>query len=77
MPRYHFHILDDPAGRDEEGADLPDLAAARVVATETLGALVRDDGRSRSERTQWEMIVTGEHGASVLRLRFTVEMLPG
>ena len=33
MPRYFFHLRDDEELiRDEEGADLPDLAAARKEA---------------------------------------------
>ena len=35
MPRYYLHIRDgDQAIPDEEGYDLPDLAAARVEAIE-------------------------------------------
>jgi hypothetical protein len=32
VTRFYFHVLDDLDVPDEEGADLPDLAAARVHA---------------------------------------------
>jgi hypothetical protein len=30
MPRYYFHLYNDVISMDDEGLDLPDLAAARA-----------------------------------------------
>lgn len=30
MPRYFFHLYNDVVAMDDEGVDLPDLAAARA-----------------------------------------------
>jgi hypothetical protein len=35
VPRYYFHLYDDIAIMDEEGSELPDLAAARAKAVDT------------------------------------------
>lgn len=32
VPRYYFHLLNDLDAPDEEGKELPDLAAAREQA---------------------------------------------
>lgn len=34
MPRYFFHLHDDMVSIDEEGTELPDIAAARKMAVE-------------------------------------------
>ena len=35
MPRYYFHLREESNGRDEEGVELADEAAAREHALET------------------------------------------
>lgn len=52
--RFHFHIC-DPEGRisDEEGSELPDIAAARDEARATARDLAMDDlrgGRTVTDR---------------------------
>ncbi len=32
MPRYFFHVYDDLIAHDEEGVELPNVAAARLKA---------------------------------------------
>ena len=32
MPRYYFQLRDDIDAKDEEGAELPDIASARAQA---------------------------------------------
>ena len=32
MPRYFFHVYDDVIAHDEEGVELPNVAAARLNA---------------------------------------------
>jgi hypothetical protein len=50
MPRYHLHLrFRDRLVKDEEGAELPDLEAARHEARQTLRDLAAEDisaGRS-------------------------------
>jgi len=39
MPRYFFHLYDGTETRDPDGLELPDIEAARVVATHELRQL--------------------------------------
>jgi len=44
MPRYHFHLVDgNGETRDEEGAQLPDLDAARHEALAGIRSILRDE----------------------------------
>jgi len=36
VPRFYFHLLNDVDAPDEEGKELPDLAAARLHAIQNL-----------------------------------------
>jgi hypothetical protein len=50
MPRFYFNLRED--GRvveDDEGTDLPDLAAAKLEATETATAMAREHLRNSGE----------------------------
>jgi len=42
MPRFYFHVFNDEAVLDEEGADLPDWEAARTRAIASARALACD-----------------------------------
>lgn len=42
MPRFYFHIFNDDAVLDEEGAELPDWEAARARAITSARALACD-----------------------------------
>lgn len=43
MPQYYFHLYDDITTIDDEGADLPDLDAAREYAIATIRGLICGD----------------------------------
>lgn len=43
MPRFYFHVHDDLNVQDEEGMELPDLAAARVGAIHFARSLMCDE----------------------------------
>ena len=49
MPSYYFHLINDLDVRDDEGKELPDLAAAQAHALEQVRAIVadmaKDEGR--------------------------------
>ena len=46
--RFYFHLLNDMDVRDEEGKDLPDLAAAQEYARHNarmlMGEMLKDEG---------------------------------
>jgi hypothetical protein len=46
MARYYFHLFDDMVTLDEEGVDLPDIAAARSNAITTIRGLICGDVQS-------------------------------
>jgi hypothetical protein len=49
MPKYHFHLHDDLDVPDEDGSELPDLAAAEaravLEARELMCELLKKEGR--------------------------------
>jgi hypothetical protein len=63
MPRYYFNIHDD-AGviRDEEGMELPDLAAARTEAQEGARELLADALRAHKDVNGKRMEITDADG---------------
>jgi hypothetical protein len=42
MPRYYFHIYNDMVAMDDEGTELPDVAAAREHAIEGARSLMAE-----------------------------------
>jgi hypothetical protein len=42
MPRYFFALHNDVEAVDDEGLELADIAAARVVALKTIAELIHD-----------------------------------
>jgi len=57
MPRYYFH--DDRTMLDDEGVDLPDLAAARAMAIVNSGEILRDGvGPAVWSGRPWHLWVT-------------------
>lgn len=44
MDRFYFHIEYGQTFPDEEGTELPDIAAARNAAVSLLGEMLKDDG---------------------------------
>jgi hypothetical protein len=73
MTRFYFHFArDGDEFEDAEGADLPDLAAARKQALDA----VRDVKRSRFARygpdwSGWSVRVSDEAGTDVLTVPFS------
>lgn len=48
MPLYYFHVYNDDITMDDEGQDLPDVAAARAVAVKSARAMICDEVRDGS-----------------------------
>jgi hypothetical protein len=49
VPRFYFHLYNDVTALDDDGAELPDLAAARAYAIHnarfTLSETIKETGR--------------------------------
>ncbi len=49
VPRYFFHLYNDVEARDPDGAELPNIGAARMVAIHnarfTLAETIKTEGR--------------------------------
>lgn len=76
MPRYFFHIHGGASYIDEDGMELPDLPAARRMATKTAGAMLHDDPEQLWDGHPWRMVVTLGQGVICFVLRFSVEPAP-
>ena len=70
MPRYFFHLHNDLETRDEEGLELPDLAAARDVADHEARAMAAQSVANGQLDLNHSIEVTDESGATVLVVRF-------
>ena len=70
MPRYFFHLHNDLETRDEEGLELPDLAAARNVAEQEARAMAAQSVANGQLDLRHSIEVIDESGATVLVVRF-------
>lgn len=71
MPRYHFHSADGARDVDQEGFELPDLAAARDQAVRYAGSVLKENPDEIWEKGHWRVEVTNKENA----LLFTVVTL--
>ena len=69
MPKFFFNVQDGSIP-DRDGYDLPDLAAARVVAVQTACAIVSQNVSSLVDRGEWQMHVCDESGLVLFTLTF-------
>jgi hypothetical protein len=60
MPRYYFHVVDGHNITDNEGTEFPNLRHARAEAIRLAGAILRDEGDTFWDGTEWHMNVTGD-----------------
>ncbi len=71
MPRYHFNVYNDLVALDEEGKELPDIAAAREEAIRGARGLMAEEliqaGRMR---LQHRIEVADEKGRVLLTIPF-------
>ena len=70
MPRYYFHIRNDIDADDEEGAELPDIAAAREHALEGARDLVCQSVKHGHLNLDHYLEVASEDGTILFRLTF-------
>ena len=69
LPRYYFHIVDSVVLPDEDGLELPDLAAARIEAVKTAGEMLRDHADRFWMSPDWKVVVTGEDRTVLFSIR--------
>ncbi|MBW6530410.1 hypothetical protein KZ820_06655 [Sphingomonas sp. RRHST34] len=76
MPRFFFHVTDGVDIRDEEGTELPNLKAARRVAVQYAGALLREVDSDELDRHDWVMTVTDDTGLTMFTLNIFLMLAP-
>lgn len=65
MPHFYFHIFDGRDRLDQDGVDLPDVAAARLEAVRLSGLALSEDASRLVRRERWTLDVTDWHGRVV------------
>jgi hypothetical protein len=70
VPRYFFHVYDDIIAQDEEGLELPDLAAARLNALIGARDLITEQVRHGYIVLSHWIDVVDEQGEKVLVVTF-------
>jgi hypothetical protein len=68
MARYFFHTEDGLRLPDDEGVDLPDLAAVRAEAVGVLADLLRDNAQEVLKTGLLRIVVTDARQATVFVL---------
>jgi hypothetical protein len=70
VPRYFFHVYDDVVAHDEEGIELPNIAAARLNALVGARSLISEQVKhGYFEQSHWVDVVD-EQGEAVLTVTF-------
>ena len=70
MPRFHFHVYNDLVAMDEEGVELPDMAAAREHAIEGARALMGESIMQGRLRLQDRIEVADPDGRVLMTIPF-------
>jgi hypothetical protein len=73
VPRYFFHIQDGKDIPDAEGLELAGLAEARNQAIVAAGEMIRTDGHTVWNGSEWRMEVIDEAGSTVFTRRFSAD----
>jgi hypothetical protein len=74
MPRYFFNVADTHVVPDLEGAEFPDLEAAKDEAIAAARTILADGARAGLDRSAWTMVVSVEGGGVVLRVDFAAAL---
>jgi hypothetical protein len=70
VPRFYFHVYDDVIAQDEEGMELPNLAAARLNAIRGARDLIAEQVRHGHFVLSHWIDVVDEQGEKVLTVTF-------
>jgi hypothetical protein len=73
MPRYFFSLSDGCVITDQEGEELPGIAAARDEAIRMAGRILRNEGQRALRGTEWCMEVFDDTRQLVFRLSVSGE----
>lgn len=77
MPRYYFNVENGRHIDDEEGCDLPDLAAVRRLALRTMGELLREGCEQDEPHQGLTLHILDEKEVEVMTVRVTVDEASG
>jgi hypothetical protein len=72
MQRFFFHVFDNKAIFDPEGAELPNWQAAQAFAIRYMGELLQSNANLIAKYQDWHMNVTDSDGAVLMRLDFSL-----
>ena len=75
MPKFFFNVHYGEYIPDEEGTELPDVAASRREAAKYAAALLVDHPQQAGERGGWSVEVTDDHRLVLFKL--IVQAVPG
>jgi len=73
MPRYFFSLSNGCVTTDQEGEELPGIAAARDEAIRMAGRILRNEGQRVLSGTEWRMEVFDDARQLVFRLHVSGE----
>lgn len=76
MPRFFFKVVDGAERDDPDGAELPDINAAKSEAVKLSGALLRDFGSKFWDHEEWRVEVRDENGLMLFMLQFIATEAP-
>ena len=68
MPLYFFNVHDGADLIDEEGSELPDIAAAKLMAIKLAGAMLQDEAERFCNREQWQLDLADASGLTLFSL---------
>jgi hypothetical protein len=71
VPRYFFDVKDGKDIPDTQGIELAGVAEARNQAIASAGEMIRSDGNTVWNGSDWRMDVTDEAGDRLFTLRFS------
>jgi hypothetical protein len=71
MPRYFFNVIDGQEYPDKVGTLIASPDQVRIEAVRAAGEMLRDNGISFWNGTEWRMLVTDEAGDTICTLNFT------
>lgn len=74
MPRYFFNVHDGHSEHDTEGTELTGVDAARVLAVQLAGEVLRDDAHRQSRGETWCLEVLSEAGGIVCSVNVSVSV---
>lgn len=77
MARYYFNVENGKYIVDDEGSDLPDLAAVRRFALRTMGELLREGCEQDKPHQRLTMHIFTEKNLNVMTVRVTIDELSG